>query len=117
MKVRVLVSHRDMQGKVYEAHERVGNRVTLKVPTDLSQRLIDFNLNEVEILMEGRHVSVHRNQATRDGNWIGYNKSKGYALRYAMPNGREFINLCRNPFKVDDYTTITEEKFNTLFNQ
>ena len=117
MKARVLVSHRDMQEKVYDVHEIVGNRVTLKVTIDSSKRLIDFNLNEVELLIDGRHVSVYRNQATRYGYWIGFNKSKGYALMYTMPNGREFINLCRNPFKLDEYTTITKEKFKTLFNQ
>ena len=117
MRARVLVSHIDMQGKVYDVHEVVGNRVTLKIPTELSQRLMDFNLNEVEILMEGRTVSVYRNQAKREGIWIGFNKSKGYALRYTMPNGRKFINICETPFYVEEYTTITEEKFNTLFNQ
>jgi len=121
MKARVLKSidigftNVKLQGKVYDVHEVVGTRVTMKICTDSSYRMIDFNLNEVELLMEGGRVEVYRNQATRDGNWIGFNKSKGYALRYAMPNGREFINLCKNPFKVDEYTTITEEKFNTYF--
>ena len=58
MKARVLVRHINMQGNIYDVHEVVGNRVTLKIPTELSQRLMDFNLNEVEILMEGRTVSV-----------------------------------------------------------
>jgi hypothetical protein len=108
-----------LQGNVYDVHEVVGGRVTIKYPcvSGTWNRLIDLTLDEVELLMEGRDVSVYRNQATRDGNWIGFNKGKGYALRYAMPNGREFINICKNPFNVDEYTTITEEKFNTLFNQ
>tara|TARA_R110000751_G_scaffold216170_2_gene319488 strand:+ start:163 stop:552 length:390 start_codon:yes stop_codon:yes gene_type:complete len=112
-----------LQGNVYDVHEVVGTRVTIKYAYEGNDHLwerdryIDLSLDEVELLMEGRDVSVYRNQGTRDGNWIGYNKSKGYALRYAMPNGREFINLCKNPFKVNEYTTITKEKFNTLINQ
>ena len=123
MKARVLksidIGFSYVKGRVFDVHEVVGTRVTIKCPcvSGTWSRLIDLTLDEVELLMEGRHVEVYRNQGTRDGNWIGYNKSKGYALRYAMPNGREFINLCKNPFKVDDYTTITKEKFNTLFNQ
>ncbi len=103
-----------LKGNVYHVHEIVGTRVTIQFERD---RYIDLSLDEVELLIEGRHVSVYRNQGTREGNWIGFNKSKGYALRYTMPNGREFINLCKNPFKVDEYTTITEEKFKTLFNR
>ena len=112
-----------LQGNVYDVHEVVGTRVTIKYAYEGNDHLwerdryIDLSLDEVELLMEGRDVSVYRNQGKRDGNWIGYNKSKGYALRYAMPNGREFINLCKNPFKVNEYTTITKEKFNTLINQ
>jgi len=102
-----------LKGNVYRVHEIVGTRVTIK----FGDRYIDLSLDEVELLIEGRHVSVYRNQGTREGNWIGFNKSKGYALMYTMPNGREFINLCRNPFKVDEYTTITKEKFKSLFNQ
>ncbi len=102
-----------LKGNVYRVHEIVGTRVTIK----FGDRYIDLSLDEVELLIEGRHVSVYRNQGTREGNWIGFNKRKGYALMYTMPNGREFINLCRNPFKVDEYTTITKEKFKSLFNQ
>lgn len=120
MKARVLrnidigFTNVKLQGNVYPVHEIVGTRVTIKLERD---RYIDLSLDEVELLMEGKHVSVYRNQGTRDGNWIGFNKSKGYALRYAMPNGREFINICKNPFKLDEYTTITKEKFKTLFNR
>jgi len=125
MRARVLknidigFSYVNLQGNFYHVHEVVGTRVTIKYPcvSGSWNRLIDLTLDEVELLMEGRHVSVYRNQATRDGNWIGFNKSKGYALMYNMPNGREFINICKNPFQVDEYTTITKEKFNTLFNQ
>ena len=103
MRARVLknidIGFSYVKGRVFDVHEVVGTRVTIKYAYEGNDHLwerdryIDLALDEVELLMEGRHVEVYRNQATRDGNWIGYNKSKGYALRYAMPNGREFICL------------------------
>ena len=68
-----------LQGNVYDVHEVVGGRVTIKYAYERRlwerDRYIDLSLDEVELLMEGRHVEVYRNQGTRDGNWIGYNLS------------------------------------------
>jgi len=130
--IKTFFENGDIQGNVYHVHEVVGTRVTINYPHRRNKLdkplykpsnplgtltyLIDLTLDEVELLMEGRNVEVYRNQGTRNGNWIGFKKGKGYALRYVMPNGKCFINICKNPFKLDDYTTISEDKFNTLFN-
>ena len=120
MKARVLrnidigFTNVTLEGNIHHVHEIVGTRVTIILERD---RYIDLSLEEVELLIDGRYVAVYRNQGTRDGNWIGFNKSKGYVLAYTMPNGREFINICKNPFKLDEYTTITKEKFKKLFNR
>jgi hypothetical protein len=92
--------------------------VTLRVPYKFRNdgyRLVNFTLNEVRLCIDGNHVSVYRNQGVRYGNWIGYKKGKGYALSYEMPNGREFINICKNPYKLDEYTTMPTEKFISTF--
>ena len=109
-------SNVNLQGNVYDVHEVVGTRVTINYPHKTG-RYIDLTLNEVELLVQGRNVGVCRNQGTRNGSWIGFKKGKGYALRYAMPSGKSFINICKNPFNLEDYTTISEDKFKALFNQ
>ncbi len=113
MKAKIL----DSKLNVYDVHEVVGTRVTIKQPCDrgFKSRYIDFSLDEVEFILEGINVEVYRNQATRNGNWIGFKKGKGYALSYVMPSGKCFINLCKNPFNLEDYTTISEDKFKKLF--
>jgi len=107
-------SNVNLQGSVYDVHEVVGTRVTIKYPYN-SGRYIDLTLNEVELLVQGRNIGVCRNQNTRSGSWIGFKKGKGYALRYFMPSGKSFINICKNPFNLEEYTTISEDKFKKLF--
>lgn len=44
MKATIKVNYNGMKGKTYEVYERVGTRVTIKL-----DRLIDFNINEVDL--------------------------------------------------------------------
>jgi len=118
MNAIVLIDYAEMQGKSFGVHECKREIVTLRVPYKFRKdgyRLISFTLNEVRLCIDGNHVSVFRNQAFRDGNWIDYKQGKGYVLSYKMPNGREFINVCKNPYKLDEYTTMTPQKFMLTF--
>jgi len=118
MNAEVLIDYAEMQGETFRVHECRGELVTLRVPYKFRNdgyRLVNFTLNEVRLCIDGNHVSVYRNQGVRYGNWIGYKKGKGYALSYEMPNGREFINICKNPYKLDEYTTMPTQKFISTF--
>lgn len=118
MKAIVLIDYAELQGETFRVHECIGEIVTLRVPFKFrknSYRLINFTLNEVMFCIDGNHVSVYRNQGSRDGNWCDYKQGIGYALCYKMPNGREFINICKNPYKMDEYTTMTPQKFMLTF--
>ncbi len=47
-KARVKVSYDNMKDKSYKVHEIVGTRVTIN-----NNRLVDFNINEVELIPVG----------------------------------------------------------------
>ena len=115
MKAKVKVSHRDMKGNCYKIKDVACHLITLEYIVANEEDycaiqgqkiLVDFALREVEIQNKGNYVSVYRNQAKRDGKWLGYcEANKGYILEYEMPNGRTFKNLVKNPFNTNEYTT------------
>ena len=119
MQAKVLVEHRDMLGNCYEVFEAVGNRITLvnklfNPVVRQSAVLVDFDISEVELLVAEKYVPVLRNQGLRDGTWIGHLKGK-YYLKYVMPNGKRFINVCKNPYKTEEYKTISANQFINLY--
>ena len=107
MKAKVKINYRDMKGKSYDIIRIVNDIVTLRyVASTNEQILIDFTLSELEILNKGNSVKVFRNQAYRYGEWLGYSSvNKGYILIYKMPSGKMFINLMKNPFDLNNYST------------
>ncbi len=99
-------SNRNMQNREYTIDSRCSIFSIGLISVRFGTRIIDFKLDNVEILNEGMQVEVHRNQAVRDGVWLGYCElNKGYILEYSMPNGRKFKNLVKNPFITNKYTT------------
>ncbi len=98
-----MFSNKNMRNNTYNVNKIFENNI---ISIEFENRLIDFKLNEVEILNKGNYIEVQRNQAKRDGTWLGYCKeNKGYLLEYEMPNGKRFKNLVKNPFNINKYTT------------
>jgi hypothetical protein len=95
MKAIVQVNYRDMKGNEYQVHEIVSNRVTLEYKLSGQTILVDFNIDEVQLLIN--RISLFRNQAERDAIFISYTYKKGYVFEYAMPNGKRYRNLIKNP--------------------
>ena len=112
MRAKVLIDFNSMKGNAYPITEVIGSHVTLKVPSKYTDAncFMQFTLNELEVLCEGSYVEVYRNQNYRDGQWIGFNPAKGYYLKYTMPNGKEYINVCKNPFNTDEYKSVPAQK-------
>lgn len=112
MKAKIKISYtptfniENIKGNKYPIDKNFSILPTGVISVRFKQRIIDFKLNEVEILNKGNHVEVYRNQAKRDGKWLGYcETNKGYILEYEMPSGRTFKNLVKNPFNTNEYTT------------
>lgn len=95
MKAIVQVNYRDMKGNEYHVHEIVSNRVTLEYKLSERTILVDFNLDEVQLII--KQISLFRNQGYRDATFISYTHKKGYVFEYSMPNGKKYINLIKNP--------------------
>lgn len=107
-----------MLGNYYGVQDTQGDRITLMVfeknsTARQSGILVDFNINEVEILVSGKYVCVVRNQGFRDGEWIGCLRGK-YYLKYGMPNGKTFINECVNPYQTENYKPISAKEYTNL---
>jgi hypothetical protein len=115
MKAIVNVNHRDMRGNAYRVHEMTGNIVTLEYVIEGKKILVDFVMREVQILLNGVHVSVFRNQADRDGHFIDYSPEHGYVIEYSMPNGRTFKNVLKNPFITNDYKSLSDRDYTKKF--
>jgi hypothetical protein len=104
MKAIVQVNYRDMKGNSYQVNEIVSNRVTLEYNSNGQTILVDFNLDEVQIVFA--RTAVFRNQGWRDGRFVEYINGKGYVIAYDMPNGKTFKNILSNPFKTSEYKTF-----------
>jgi hypothetical protein len=115
MKAIVNINHRDMKGSEYKVREVIGNRVTLEYKTNHQTILVDFTINEVQLLVKNDHVHVFRNQADRDGYFVNYSPVYGYVIEYTMPNGRQFRNVVKNPFDTDKYKAITDRDYTIKF--
>ena len=115
MRAIVNVNHRDMQGRDHKVHEIVGNRVTLEYKTERQIILVDFTINEVQLLLHNDHINVFRNQAFRNGYFVNYLPEHVYVIEYSMPNGREFRNVVKNPFDTDNYKAITDRDYTAKF--
>lgn len=116
MKAIVNINHRDMKGSEYKVREVIGNRVTLEYKTKHQTILVDFTINEVQIILQNNHINVFRNHAYRDGYFVNYSPVHGYVIEYSMPNGREFRNVVKNPFDTDNYKAITDRDYTDKFN-
>lgn len=115
MRAIVNINHRNMQGRDHKVHEIVGNRITLECVLERETILVDFTINEVQILLQNNHINVFRNHAYRDGYFVNYSSVHGYVIEYSMPNGREFRNVVKNPFDTDNYKAITDREYTTKF--
>jgi hypothetical protein len=115
MKAKVNINYRDMQGREFEVKEIAGNRVTLVYVLGIETILIDFILREVQIIFKNDNVDVYRNQAQRDGYFVNYSPKYGYVIQYAMPNGRQFKNVVKNPFDTGNYKAISDKEYAKKF--
>ena len=115
MRAIVNVNHRDMKGRDHKVHEIVGNRVTIEYKAEHQTILVDFTINEVQVLVQNDNVQVFRNQADRDGYFVNYSQSQGYVIEYSMPNGRQFRNVVKNPFDTDNYKAISDRDYTAKF--
>ncbi len=104
MRAIVQVSYRDMRGNEYQVREVVSNRVTLEYKLSGQTILVDFNIDEVQVVFSS--VPVLRNQAERDARFISYTHKRGYVVEYAMPSGKRYRNLISNPFNPSDYKSV-----------
>jgi hypothetical protein len=95
MKAIVQVNYRDMKGNEYQVHEIVFDRVTLEYKLSGQTILVDFNLSEVQLVIN--QIYLLRNQAYRDARFVSYTHKKGYVFEYSMPNGKTYKNLIKNP--------------------
>lgn len=115
MKAKVNIKYRDMQGREFEVKEIAGTRVTLVYISGIETILIDFTIKEVQIVFNSNNVQVYRNQGQRDGYFINYSPKYGYVIQYAMPNGRQFKNVVKNPFDTDNYKAISDKEYAKKF--
>ena len=104
MKAIVQVNYRDMKGNTYQVNEIKSNRVTLEYVLNGQTILVDFNLDEIQIVFS--RWALFRNQGWRDGHFVEYIHGKGYVIAYDMPNGRTFKNIIPNPFKTSEYKLL-----------
>ncbi len=104
MRAIVHVSHRDMKGNDYNVNEIVSNRVTLEYKLNGRIVLVDFNINEVQLIIP--YVKLQRNQANREGVFVSYEHKIGYTYEYEMPNGKSFKNLLKSPLEPNKYKSI-----------
>jgi hypothetical protein len=104
MRAIVQVNYRDMRGNEYQVREVVSNRVTLEYNLSGQTILVDFNVDEVQVVLN--HISLFRNQGERDARFVSYTHKRGYVFEYAMPSGKRYRNLIRNPFNTSDYKSI-----------
>ena len=100
MKAIVQENYRDMKGNTYQVNEIESNRVTLEYVLNGRIILVDFNLDEIQIVFS--RWALFRNQGWRDGHFVEYIHGKGYVIAYSMPNGRTFKNIIPNPFNTSD---------------
>jgi len=115
MRAIVNINYRDMKGSEYKVHEVSGSRVTLEYKIKHQTILVDFTINELQIILQDEHVHVFRNQGYRDGYFIKYSSVHGYVIQYSMPNGKEFRNVVKNPFNPDDYKSIPNKEYTDKF--
>lgn len=123
MKAIVNIAYRDMQGRAYEVKEIVGTRVTLEYVICIEHTaviikeviLVDFNIDEVQIIFDNNNVEVYRNQGHREGYFVNYSPKYGYAIAYIMPNGKVFRNVVKNPFDTSNYKAISKKEYTNKF--
>ena len=62
MRAIVNVNHRDMRGSDHKVHEVVGNRVTLECVLYHETILVDFNIREVQLLVNDLKINSLTNK-------------------------------------------------------